>query len=446
MDQRRFDNPRSKPFEIEDAYLSADEAAERLGVKHASLYSYASRGLVRSIPGPQGRARRYARADVERLRTRHDARKGHGAVAASALRWGEPVLDSAITEITPEGPKVRGRTLVSLAAKGVSFERVAQLLWTDVLPEHALRPSRRDGAVPASVARLVPKEATPLAALSLLLPALALRDRDRFGAAKDAEHVRAVSLLWQLAAGVALPDMDAVSAALSSSSVAAALARAGGARRGSEGIAALDAALVLSSDHELNASTFAARIAASAGADLYACLSAGLSALSGPRHGGACDRVEALVLETGSPKEAARIVRERTGRGDAVPGFSGHPLYPSGDPRTPPLLSWAERLAKKAGPRAGASTRTLFALIDAVKRAGGEPPALDVGLVAVASAAGMRPGSAAAIFGVGRAAGWIAHILEQRESPALLRPRARFGRRLSHDTVELSNGRAEEQR
>lgn len=426
MDQRRFDNPRSSAPTSEETYLSADEAAELLGVKHASLYSYASRGLVRSVPGLHGRARRYARADVERLRTRHDARKGHGAVAAGALRWGEPVLDSAITEITPEGPRVRGQSLVSLAARGVSFPRVAQLLWTGLLPERVVRPSGRDDARISSVARLLPSDVTPLAALSLLLPALAVRDADRFGAAQDAEHVRAASLLWQLAAGVALPDTKAVSAALACTSVAAALARAGGARRGADVVSAIDAALVLSSDHELNASTFAARIAASAGADLYACLSAGLSTLSGPRHGGACDRVEALVEETGTPKDAARIVRERARRGDTLPGFSGHPLYPAGDPRTPPLLVWAERLLKKAGPRAGAPARTLLALIDAVKRAGGQPPALDVGLVAVASAAGMRPGSAAAIFGVGRAAGWIAHVLEQRESAALLRPRARF--------------------
>lgn len=429
MDQRRFDNPHRAPgggdFASDDAYLSAEDAAERLGVKRESLYSYTSRGLVRSVPGPKGRARRYASADIERLRTRHDARKGHGAVAASALRFGEPVLESSITEIGADGPRVRGRTLVSLAAEGVSFERVVQLLWTGELSPPPPRAPASSSTLLA-VARLLPSEVSPLAALALLVPALGARDPDRFVTAAEAERARASALLWQLAAGVALPDRRALTAALSAKSLAAAFACATHARRGADVLAAIDAALVLSSDHELNASTFAARIAASAGADLYACIAAGLATLSGPRHGGACDRVEALVRETGEPRHAARVVRERTQRGDAVPGFTGHPLYPLGDPRTPPLFALARRLSKRARGPSLRAARTLLALVSAVERAGGEAPALDVGLVAVALASGMRPGSAAALFGVGRTAGWIAHVLEQRESPALLRPRARF--------------------
>jgi citrate synthase len=183
---------------------------------------------------------------------------------------------------------------------------------------------------------------------------------------------------------------------------------------------ALDAALVLMADHELNASTFAARIAASAGADLYACVSAALATLSGPRHGGASLRVEAFADEVGSPPRAADVVRSRLQRGDPLPGF-GHRLYPDGDPRGGHLISAARRL-----PGRSARLRTLLALADAVRSQGGEPPNSDLGLVALTSALGLPAGAAPAIFALGRCAGWIAHVLEQRADPRLLRPRARY--------------------
>src|SRR6476659_7056172 len=126
VDQRRIDDQR---------WVDARIAARHLGIAVRSLYAYVSRGQVRSVPGERGRPRLYALADVERLRVRRDARAGHGAVAAGALRWGEPVLDSAITAITPRGPAYRGGLAIDLAARAVPFENVAELLWSDYLPE-----------------------------------------------------------------------------------------------------------------------------------------------------------------------------------------------------------------------------------------------------------------------------------------------------------------------
>src|SRR5262245_65754656 len=113
VDQRRIDDQR---------WVDAPGPAGHLGISGRSLYAYVSRGQVRSVPGEHGRPRQYAFADLERLRVRRDARAGHGAVAAGALRWGEPVLDSAITAITPRGPAYRGKLAVDLVAAGVPYE------------------------------------------------------------------------------------------------------------------------------------------------------------------------------------------------------------------------------------------------------------------------------------------------------------------------------------
>jgi citrate synthase len=103
-----------------------------------------------------------------------------------------------------------------------------------------------------------------------------------------------------------------------------------------------------------------------------------------------------------------------------VPGF-GHPLYPGGDPRAAPLLARASRLRSRS-----ARSRGLAALIDAMTRAGHDAPNLDAGLVALGAALGLRPGDVGSLFALGRAAGWIAHAIEQRAAGFLLRPRARY--------------------
>jgi citrate synthase len=401
-DQRRFDN---QPINL----LEARHAAALLGVKVRTLYAYASRGWLQSHRG-QGRTKRYNRDDIERLKARRDARLGHGAVAAGALRWGEPVLESALTYIEPEsGPFYRGRIARGLAREGVPFEAVSELLWTGRLPQAP--PQWPPAELPPRLSSLLPAGEPPLTALQVAVPALAARDPGRF--TFHDEEARARSLVTQLAACVALA--TGKTARPARPGVAQLLLLALGGSDRPQAVSAVDAALVLMADHELNASTFAARVAASAGADLYACVAAALATLSGPRHGGACDRIEALIAETGSdPKRARQVVSDRLRRGEAVPGF-GHPLYPGGDPRAPLLLEAAHKLG-------GKRARVAFTLAEAMP----EPPAVELALVALAAALDLPRGAATAIFAVGRSAGWIAHALEQRAAGYLLRPRARY--------------------
>src|SRR4051812_39646175 len=110
--------------------LSADEAARRLGVRRATLYSYVSRGLVRSEPGTQPRERCYRQEDVDRLLSRRDTRRHPERAAQEALHWGAPVLESALTLIRDGRVSYRGRDAIELA-RGRRLEEVAALLWSD---------------------------------------------------------------------------------------------------------------------------------------------------------------------------------------------------------------------------------------------------------------------------------------------------------------------------
>ncbi|KFA91186.1 citrate/2-methylcitrate synthase [Archangium violaceum] len=412
--QSRFDSR-------DEELVPAAEAAELLGVKRATLYTYVSRGLVRCVPEPGTKENRYVRADLERLKARHDARAGHAAVAAGALRWGEPVIDSAVSRVGAEGLAYRGYPAVRLAVEGRSFEDVAELLWTGTLPAQPMRwPSPELPVQPSAVAALVPKRSPPLTVLLTVVPLLGAWDEVRFAAPAEQERLRGRRLLRHLAAWVCAAHAPTrVSRALKEETVAASLAVAWGAtaKRAPE---MLDRALVLCADHELNVSTFAARVTASSGADLYACMSAALAAVSGPKHGGASDRIEALLQEVGRPERARTVVHERLRRGESVPGF-GHRLYPEGDPRTPPLLEAAYAFRPET-----VGVRVLRTVEEAMREAGHPAPTVDFGLVALASALNLPAGAAAALFAVGRAAGWVAHVLEQREQGHLLRPRARY--------------------
>ncbi len=344
--------------------LTAREAAARLGIKRTTLYTYASRGWLRSLPGENGRQRRYLADEVEALREQAEAMKGHRAVASTAIRWGQPVVDTAISAIGPEGPYYRGAAAVTLLADG--FEAVAQRLWEGASWPDVAIPEVGEGPLHSRLISL-------LVALPVLAPG---------------------ALVRTLALAACLPEHRA--AAAEESTIAGLLATGLG-RPEAAGI--IDHALILCADHELNASTFAARVVASTGADLSACLIAGLAALSGPRHGTASDRVEDLL--DGWPVPLS----------PPIPGC-GHRLYPGGDPRVLPLLS------PGIDPVAAAVMRAAVAA--------GQAPNVDFGLVAMRRLAGLPRGAGAVIFAVGRLAGWIAHVAEEQARGVLIRPRARY--------------------
>ncbi|MEZ4359782.1 MAG: citrate/2-methylcitrate synthase [Kofleriaceae bacterium] len=399
---------------IEEPWLSAAAAAQMLGVQTRSLYAYVSRGLVRSVAAARGRLRLYAREDLERLRLRRDARAGHGAVAAGALQFGDAVLDSSITELGEDGPRYRGYLAVELAERGVPFENVAELLWTGVLCDG---PVRWLAPKPGGAGRSRPTDSVIDALMEETL-ALARTDDARSDGRGDALARCGRTLIPQLAlaSNPAATRADRARAARCAS-IAGMVAEVW--RLPGKAVLALDAALILLADHELNASTFAARVAASTGADPYAVVMAALAALSGPRHGTAALEVVQLLRDTGGPTQAAAVASELRGRHRLPPGF-GHRAYRGVDPRAPPLLALAERLG---GTRS--AVRAALSLRDVVGRAGSHPN-VDLGLAALAAAVGAPGAAVTAWFAVARCAGWLAHAAEQRAAGTLLRPRARY--------------------
>jgi citrate synthase len=190
--------------------------------------------------------------------------------------------------------------------------------------------------------------------------------------------------------------------------------------RGADAATVLEAALVLYAENGLNPSSFTARCVASAGATPYAVVAAGLAALQGSKHGGACERAAALLAEAGTPRAAKQAVAARLRRGETIPGF-GHPLYPNGDPRGALLL---ELIAAR---RANAPEVALaHTLARAVHELTGQQPTVDFGVVTLCHALRLPVGAALSLLGVGRTVGWIAHALEQYTEGRVIRPRARY--------------------
>jgi citrate synthase len=386
---------------MSNGLIEAAEAAERLGVSRSTLYAYVSRGLVRSTAKPDDpRARLYAQADVEALLRRKQKMRRPTAAAATALDFGLPVLETRLTNIAGGRLFYRGRDAI-LLSETASLEETAAILWEthdDPFAAVDFRPERIAGW--ARTAALVAAGSATDRALALL--PLLLREGGPVPGAPGA-HRHAARLTLAVATAVvggALPKEMPLHRA-----VAGAWHRPGA-------VDAIRRALVLCADHELNASAFAVRVAASTGATLIASLLAGLAALSGPWHGGMTRRVAAFLDEAAQLGDASAAVAARLARGDPMTGF-GHPLYPDGDPRGAALLPHLP--PEPARP-----------LVAAVERATGLKPTIDVALAALERAHRLPAGAALGIFAIGRTIGWIAHAVEQRAARALIRPRARY--------------------
>jgi citrate synthase len=402
-------------------YLTAREAAGELGISLKTLYAYVSRGLIRSeAAGGKRRNRRYRAEDVRKLKERKEQRRDPTRATESALDWGTPVMESAITLITEGRMYYRGRDAVALS-EDHSLEQVAELIWTGSITEgdRGRLPelfSTSSGVVPERLgldSRGATSSRSPMETFGISLQRAEAEDPaayDLRSAAIARTGARILRLLVAVAVGGEQDAENTASQALQRRWVPREVGAA----------TLLNRALVLCADHELNVSSFTARCVASAGATPYAVVVAGLAALGGMKHGGNTERVEAFLAEAEAVGDARGVIVSRLRRGEVVPGF-GHQLYPEGDPRAEALLaavtaaypgSEALNLADEAAESAGD-------LMD-------ELPNLDFALVVLARVLGLPPGGALALFALGRTVGWIGHAIEQYETGRIIRPRARY--------------------
>jgi citrate synthase len=427
------------------AWITAEAAAQRLGIKRATLYAYVSRGVLVRRRAPGGRGSLFDAAEIEKLARRGRPRRAPGGA--------ELVIESALTEISGDRLRYRGHEVTALAGTR-SFEDVASLLWTgdftapagwQATPEAVTVGAAAQSALPAAAGwqatpeavavgaaaqSALPAAALPLERLQVIVPALAATDPLRL----HLDQPAVVAAGRAMIAGMVdcLPDQRPRPARGVDQTAPDIAMRLWGKICPAEAeglLAALRGALVLLADHELAASTLAVRVAASVRADPYAAVATGLGALGGPLHGGASLGAEAMLAAAAGPQDAPGVVGgllRRTGR---VPGF-GHFVYRAGDPRAICLLDLVAR---------GAPESPRLAVAEAVRaemrRRALPEPNIDFALAVLADVAGMISGAGEAVFAVARAAGWIAHALEEYAREAPLRPRAVYTGPPAGDTV-----------
>ncbi|MER7003299.1 citrate/2-methylcitrate synthase [Dactylosporangium sp. NPDC000555] len=434
-------------------WIGADEAARRLGVKPATLYSYVSRGVLTRRKAPDGHSA-FDPAEVDRLARRGRPRRQPGGT--------ELVIESAVTMLGEDRHYYRGRDAIGLA-DGWRLEQVAGWLWTGLEPpvEPPSEPlaeadvrgagKRASGGQAAAGTRVaeawaagaeavaaaqeaqrgLPSAVLPLERLQVIVTALAVADPVRL----NLEPVAVARVGQVLVAGMvdALPAWDGLGepdtpyvvvepgVLARDRTVHGRLWRRLAGDGADERLAdVLRFAMVLLADHELASSTLAARVAASVRADPYAVVLAGLGVTSGALHGGATLGVESLFAEIGAASRASYAMGERLRRGERIPGF-GHAVYRAGDARGAALLERVRR-AVPDHPRLAVAE----AMLDEARRTGLPAMNVDFALGLLTHLAGMPRGAGEAIFGIARTVGWLAHAMEEYARPTRLRLRAAY--------------------
>jgi citrate synthase len=419
--------------------LTAAEAAERLGVKLGTLYAYVSRGWLKSYKRKVGREALYRRTDVEALRGLSMPERGRRArslpdasswvTIAQPLTDGAPqgviVAESAVSSIIDGQLAYRGYPIEELVEHS-TFEEVCLLLWHGERPSPAATEAlcaeiNATEMPPAIVAALAATgtDAPHLLRLAAMMPALAASERH--GPARSSmERAHRIIGLMPLVLG-ATRETSSAPTPHRREGVASRLLYLLCGESPEWARAALDRLLVACAEHELNASTFAARVVASTGADLYASVLAALCSLSGPIHGGACDRIEQMFQQFDTDASIVNVLAGFSGR-NLPPGF-GHAIYPGGDPRALLLKQVAATIARHRGKRL---YELALKVEEAVWKRDQLRPNLDFYLTVCVRILGFPAGLPAGVFALGRSAGWIAHSLEQYVNNRLIRPRMRY--------------------
>jgi len=323
-------------------------------------------------------------------------------------------------------------------ARSATFEEVCYLLWHRRLPSRTelgdlqsqLAGSR---ALPESILRLM-RSLPPVDAMDALrtvMSALAHYDAEVSDASPRAQYRKAVRLTAQV--GTVVATWGRLHAGGGPIAPDPAMGQAAnflymltGERPDSTAIRAMDIALILHADHELNASTFAARVAAATLTDIYSAVVAAIGTLKGPLHGGANAEVMKMLLELGetaSPDRVDEVIRGRLARKEKIPGF-GHRVYRTEDPRATHLRQMSRDLGRRSGNTAWFDmSQRIEALVKGEKAL---HPNVDFYSASTYYTLGIPIDLYTPIFAVSRMSGWTAHVLEQYANNRLIRPRADY--------------------
>ena len=370
------------------SWISMDEACKRLKVRPQTVYAYVSRGKIEVTSDPADTRRSLYRAeDIATLARRKQAGRKFETLATNTLFGAEPSIPTAISTFVRERLYFRGQDATALA-RSATLEEAAHLLW--------------DAEQPVDFSSTVRVGQPGRVAAFKSLAELAATGHSTHGRMTRVLHGESQTLVGLLA--------NAFGAQPGRLPLHMRLTR--GWKQPAQAAELLRTAMVLLLDHELTSSAFAARIAASNGASLPACLLSGLTTLSGPLHGDASGRVRALFGEVERCGEDD-IIAHYLSTGLPLPGF-GHHLYPEGDPRAMALLALFDPPA------------VIARFIDKATRLTGLHPNIDVALAALVTHCGLPDDAAFAMFATARSVGLLAHSLEQLAVGQVIRPRGRY--------------------
>lgn len=329
----------------------------------------------------------------------------------------------------------RGYNIHTLA-EHATFEEVIFLLWTGRLPKQAELDALKSElisaqAIPAELAAFLagaPSSALPMDVLRTAVSMLSLYDSEARDMAPEANRRKAVRLMAQTSTLVTTyhrlrTHQPIVQPDASLSFAGRFLHALTGEKPNTISQKAFDVALVLHADHELNASTFAARVTAATLSDIYSAITSAIGALKGPLHGGANEDVIRMLLEVGEAEKAVERAKSMLAKKTKIPGF-GHRVYRTEDPRATHLRVLSEELGKRTG------HEELFLMSsrveETVKEAKKLNPNVDFYSASTYYSLGIPIDLFTPVFAVSRMSGWTAHVLEQYENNRLIRPRAEY--------------------